>query len=64
MGVSVMLVSGAANYQRGVKWSPLFNDTKLKEGDKVQSLSNGRVTLTLEDSSVIRLDVVTTLKLL
>lgn len=63
LGVSVMLVNGAANYQRGDKLSPLFNDTELKEGDKVQTLSNGRVTLTLDDGSVLRLDVSTTVKL-
>lgn len=61
--VSVMLVNGAANYQRNDKWSPLFNDTVLQEGDKVQTLSNGRVVLTLDDGSAVRLDVSTSIEL-
>lgn len=63
LGVAAMLVNGAANYQRDDKWSPLFNDTDLKEGDTIQTLSNGRVALTLGDGSVLRLDVSTTVRL-
>ncbi len=63
MGVAVTLVDGAAEYQRGAgAWQALTDDSQLKEGDAVRT-ADGRVVLTLDDGSALRLDANTNVTL-
>ena len=63
MGVAVTLVDGAAEYQRGAgAWRALTDDSQLKEGDAVRT-ADGRVVLTLDDGSALRLDANTNVTL-
>ena len=63
MGVAVTLVDGAAEYQRGAgAWQALTADSQLKEGDAVRT-ADGRVVLTLDDGSALRLDANTNVTL-
>lgn len=57
LGVAVTLVDGDASYRHGEgEWQTLATTTELAEGDDVRTAENGRVVLTFDDGSALRLD--------
>lgn len=64
LGVAVTLVDGEATYRRGTgEWKPVTIATQLQEGDDVRTAASGRVVLTFDDGSALRLDYASTVTL-
>ncbi len=64
ISLTATTVEGTVLYQTNANdWQPLSTDTKLEKGFSVRTSTDSRVTLTLENGSVIRLDQSSSIKI-
>lgn len=64
LGVAATLTEGTVEYSTDAKtWAALTDKTSLKTGNEVRTGANGRVVLTLDDGSAVRLGNSASIKL-
>ncbi|MGB4761990.1 MAG: FecR family protein [Candidatus Saccharimonas sp.] len=57
LGIAVTVVDGKASYKHGAnEWQALATTAQLVEGDSIRTAEDGRVVLTFDDGTALRLD--------